>query len=288
MRLGFGRPGFRRHLAQGPPLVPRDLRGRVLITGGTRGIGRAAAEGLAGLGASITIWGRDVAEGQRVADALDGAFDRVDLGDLEAVRQAADAVHGPLDAVVLNAGAMPLARRLTPQGHELVWGAQVLGHVQLLRRLRSAGRLGGSTRVVWVTSGGMYLRRLELDDLRRDRGYQRHAVYANAKRAQAVLNAALAERWPELWTGAMHPGWADTAGVQHSMPWFRRLTRPILRDAGEGADTIVWLVAQQGPLPTGRLWFDRSEAPVAPVPGTATPPDRVQALLSTVFEATTD
>jgi NAD(P)-dependent dehydrogenase (short-subunit alcohol dehydrogenase family) len=58
---------------------------------------------------------------------------------------------------------------------------------------------------------------------------------------------------------AMHPGWADTPGVQRSLPTFRRLTAPLLRSGDQGADTIVWLAADDGaPLATtGGFWLDR-------------------------------
>ncbi len=286
MRLGFGRGGFKRHLAAGPPLTPRALSGATLITGATAGIGRATAEALAPLGTRPLVWGRSTERGTEVATATGGTFQAVDLGDLDAVAAAAAQVDGPLDAVVLNAGAMPLDRQLTPQGHELVWGSQVLGHLLLLRQLHRRGLLSPTTRVVWVSSGGMYLQRLSLDDLRRDHGYQRHAVYANAKRAQIVLQEELAKRWPAVWSAAMHPGWADTSGVQQSMPWFRRLTQAILRGASQGADTIVWLVAHDEVGPSGRFWFDREQTATESVPGTATSASMRQALVDHAFGAT--
>lgn len=266
--LSFDRTGFRRHARAFVAQPERDLRGaEVIVTGGTAGIGLAAATALAARGARVTAWARGAARASAV-EALGGRFTPVDLGDLDAVRAAADAWSGPPPAaVLLNAGAMPLQRTLSPQGHELVWASQVLGHVALLRRLHARGRLGPQTRVVWVSSGGMYLAPLDLHDLRCERGYQRHAVYARAKRAQVELNHLLAERWPEVWTGAMHPGWVDTEAVRLSMPVFRAVTAPILRTPEEGADTLVWLAATASALPSGRFWFDRAEAPSAPRSG---------------------
>jgi hypothetical protein len=56
----------------------------------------------------------------------------------------------------------------------------------------------------------------------------------------------------------MHPGWADTPGVQTSLPRFRKLMRPLLRDAGQGADTIVWLTTAAEPAArSGLFWHDR-------------------------------
>jgi hypothetical protein len=66
----------------------------------------------------------------------------------------------------------------------------------------------------------------------------------------------------------MHPGWADTPGVQESLPRFRAITRPVLRDDAQGADTSVWLAAVEPAPPTGRFWHDRVERPTSLLPTT--------------------
>jgi NAD(P)-dependent dehydrogenase (short-subunit alcohol dehydrogenase family) len=285
--FSFDRTGFRRHRRGFLTVVPRALGGASLITGGTAGIGLAIARGLAEAGSRPLLWGRNEDKGRDAERAIPGsAFTSVDLGDLPAVSRAAWAVEGPLDAVVLNAGAMPLERRLTAQGHELMWASQVLGHLLLLRVLHSRGLLGEGTRVVWVSSGGMYLQRLDLRDLTFEARYERHSVYANAKRAQVMLARHLAERWPETWMASMHPGWVDTEAVQHSMPVFRAITRPILRTAEEGADTVVWLGVHEDVGPSGRFWFDRSEQPEHTVARTRPSEDALPALVDCVFGAT--
>ncbi|MCB9666258.1 MAG: SDR family NAD(P)-dependent oxidoreductase [Alphaproteobacteria bacterium] len=286
----FDRTGYARHARRFEPAAERDLEDRdVLLTGGTAGIGRAAAEALVSRGARVHLWGRGVEAGRATVQALGARarFTSVDLGDLEAVGQAARdlPVTAPA-AVVLNAGAMPWARQLTPQGHELVWASQVLGHLLLLRVLRARGALASDTRVVWVSSGGLYAQRLSLDDLRRDRGYQRHTVYANAKRAQLVLAQELAARWPTLHEAVMHPGWVRTEAVRGAMPIFYRLTLPILRTPAQGADTIVWLATTSTPRPAGRLWLDRAAQPDHLRAGTREAPEDRAALVETVFAAT--
>jgi len=78
----------------------------------------------------------------------------------------------------------------------------------------------------------------------------------------------LTEEWAKKWrddgivVNAMHPGWADTPGVESSLPAFYRSTRPALRSPEEGADTIVWLAAatEAGKV-TGKFWLDREQHP---------------------------
>jgi hypothetical protein len=76
-----------------------------------------------------------------------------------------------------------------------------------------------------------------------------------------------ATREPQTEFVSMHPGWADTPGVQESIPAFRRVTAPILRSASEGADTIAWLAAVN-PLPkaSGTFWSDREVRPMHKTP----------------------
>lgn len=286
--FSFDRTGFLRHQRHFADEPERDLHGRaVLITGGTAGIGEAAARALVERGAQVTVWARDPTRGQQAADDLGASFTAVDLGDLESVGAAARRFDPQaLAAVVLNAGAMPLERTLTAAGHELIWASQVLGHLVLLRVLHSRGLLGPETRVIWVSSGGMYTQRLDLRDLTWAQGYQRHTAYANAKRAQVVLGELLAERWPTVPMAVMHPGWVQTEALKHSMPLFHFFTRPILRTPAEGADTIVWLAAREAKPPSGCFWLDRTPQPTHLRGSTRAPPaDRV-ALIERVFADT--
>ena len=150
-----------------------------------------------------------------------------DLGDLDAVAALADdlaAADLPLAALVHNAGALPATRTESPQGHELSMALHVLSPVLLTERLRP-GLAAHRTRVVMVTSGGMYAQRLRDDDPDYLTGdYSGTTAYARSKRAQVELLPVLQQRWPELAVYAMHPGWADTPGVLESLPTFHTVT----------------------------------------------------------------
>lgn len=121
-------------------------------------------------------------------------------------------------------------------------------------------------RVIWVSSGGMYTQRLRVDHLAKPPGeFDGVEAYAWTKRAMVVLSEQLAERLDsaEIAVHCMHSGWADTPGVQSSMPGFWRVTRGILGTAEQGADTVIWLaICDRAQVDSGRFWFDRS--PVLP------------------------
>ena len=121
---------------------------------------------------------------------------------------------------------------------------------------------GHDARVVLVSSGGMYAQRLPVHDPDYRRGdYKGTVAYARSKRMQVALAPLMQERWRGDGIGVqvMHPGWADTPGVASSLPLFRKVTGPLLRDVEAGADTVVWLAATQPQPPGGRFWHDRAE-----------------------------
>lgn len=271
--LGFSAigPAVRRRLSGWPEDPPAGaLRGRVVaVTGATSGLGYSTALGALRLGAAVRLVVRDPERAATVAARLvqevpDGevAIDRCDVADLDDVRRFATEVTATverIDALVHNAGAMPPTRTESPQGHELTMSLHVLGPVLMTELLRPV--LAPDARVILVTSGGMYGQRLRADDPEYlDGDYSGTTAYARSKRAQVELLPLLTERW-RLAVHATHPGWADTPGVQSSLPTFRRLTRPLLRDADSGAETTVWLAAVQPPPPGGGLWHDRRRRP---------------------------
>lgn len=281
----FTRIGYdvRSALEHWTPLASYDLRGRVmLLTGATSGLGLAAAEALARAGATLILLGRDAAKTERVrADlARRTRNDRLsaviaDMGDLAAVRRAADQVlasHDALHVLAHNAGALHATRRTAPDGTEETVASQVLGPFLLTGLLLERLRASAPARVVTMSSGGMYATGLAVEHLEMGDDYNGTEQYARAKRAQVTLN----EMWAERFAGggvvfhALHPGWALTPGVETSLPTFRRIVGPLLRTPEQGADTLVWLAADDGePLATnGRFWLDRRVRPIHKLPTT--------------------
>jgi NAD(P)-dependent dehydrogenase (short-subunit alcohol dehydrogenase family) len=102
-----------------------------------------------------------------------------------------------------------------------------------------------------------------VDDLESRRGYNGVRAYARTKKMQVVLADSWARRLAgtEIRVESMHPGWVDTSGVAESLPRFRAVTRPLLRDVADGADTAVWLVATRPDSKPGHFWHDRSQRP---------------------------
>jgi len=253
---------------------PGSMAGkRVLVTGASSGLGQAAAEGLARLGATVHLLVRNEEKGRTVLDGVradvpgaDAHLEVCDVSDLADVRRFADDLVSRvdrLDVLVHNAGSMPPERTEAPGGHELTVALHVLGPVLMTELLLPVLR-GHDARVVLVTSGGMYTQRLPVRDPDYERGEYRGTVaYARSKRMQVALAPLMQRRWSAagLRVHVMHPGWADTPGVATSLPLFKKITGPLLRDTEQGADTVVWLAATEPQPDGGRLWMDRAERP---------------------------
>lgn len=279
---GFGSPGIRlrRRIFDWEQLPRMDGR-RVVITGATSGIGRAAAAEMAGLGADVAIVGRDHERTQVAATQIAAGTKRAvrayiaDLNVMTDARRVADEIAGDfeaLDVLIHNAGALSAQYERTAEGYEATYASQVLSQHVLTSRLLPLLSKGTDPRVIIVSSGGMYAEALDPGTVQMSAdAYDGVRAYARAKRAQVALNQEWARRLPghPVAFHAMHPGWADTRGVQDSLPSFRRITRPILRTPQEGADTIVWLAGVRPiPAPSGTFWSDRMPRGTVRVPGT--------------------
>ncbi|MFG1646444.1 SDR family NAD(P)-dependent oxidoreductase [Amycolatopsis sp. NPDC049252] len=289
--VGYTRFGYllrRPHWRPGDP-EPGSLNGKVaLVTGAGSGLGQACAAELARLGATVVMLVRDLGRGAPARDdvltQVPGADVRLahcDLSSLASVRACA-AEFARVDVLIHNAGTLPRERSETEDGHEVTFATHVLGPLLLTELLRPAL---GDGRVIFMSSGGMYTQALAADDPEYRSGTYRGAVaYARTKRMQVELTPLLAQRWG-LAVHSCHPGWADTPGLSGSLPAFRRVTRPFLRTAAQGADTAVWLAATEPPPPAGRFWHDRRPRPEHLLPHTRPTAAQVRKLLAYCLDA---
>jgi len=197
-----------------------NMTGRsVIVTGANSGIGRAAARALAGAGARVILAVRDLTKGQAAAASMPGDTEvrALDLARLASVREFAAGWEGSVDLLINNAGVMapPLGR--TPDGFELQFGTNHLGHFALTNLLLE--HITG--RVVTVSSTGHRMGRIDFGDLNWERKpYKAWRAYGQSKLANLLFTAELQRRLaaagsPVLATAA-HPGYAATNLQFHS------------------------------------------------------------------------
>ncbi len=281
---GFSRIGYevRSRLQQWQRIDQMRLDGRiVVVTGPTSGLGLATVRMLASSGAHLVLVARNREKCDAVAAEIRQghptcAVDVVvaEMGDLESVATAARELRERfprIDVLVHNAGALLQERSLSKQGIEQTVASHVVGPFLMTSLLRDSLRAANG-RVVTVSSGGMYaasLPAVEGNICPEVTPYNGSRQYALAKRLQVTLNEMWASKETAVEFVAMHPGWADTPGVQESIPLFRKVTKPILRTPEQGADTIAWLTTVR-PLPgmSGTFWCDREIRAIHKTPTT--------------------
>jgi NAD(P)-dependent dehydrogenase (short-subunit alcohol dehydrogenase family) len=230
----------------------------VLITGGTGGIGKATALGLAALGAHVAVTGRDP---QRTEDAVreiratgGGPVDAfiADLSAQSEVRRVAGEVLGRLpriDALVNNVGGYWNTRHLTADGLERTFALNHLAPFLLTNLLLDRLKDSAPARVVIVASNAHKLGRIDFDDLQGQRSYSGARAYNQSKLANVLFSYELARRLEgvAVTANALHPGMVrtgfgaeDPAGTQRL---FVPLLRPFMKSVARGAVTSIHLTS---------------------------------------------
>ncbi len=294
---GFSSFGYRmRERLQ--PRGPITVDGRsVMVTGASSGIGEAACAELARRGATVHMVVRSCERGERALARVAAAsgskaieLHLCDLSSLASVREFSSAFLAagkPLDVLINNAGVLPDKRTHTDEGFELTFATNVLGPFLLTALLLPALRRSAPSRVINVSSGGMYTAKIDLNDVQLERhAFSGAGVYAHTKRAEVVLSEEWGRRLvaDRITVHSTHPGWVATAGVAASLPGFNRWMGPLLRDPAAGADTIVWLASSpDAAKSTGGFWHDRRARPKHRVPWTRETPEE-RARLFTICE----
>src|SRR6478735_8997766 len=151
----------------------------VLLTGATRGIGRAAAVQLAEGGAALALVGRDSERLAETAAAARAAGAEVtehvaDLERMDEVRRLAAEVlerHERIDVLANNAGAMFTSRHVTPDGFERTFALNHLAPFLLTNLLADRLRESAPARVVTTASDAHKSGLLDLDDLQSEKSF---------------------------------------------------------------------------------------------------------------------
>ncbi|MFT5611404.1 MAG: dehydrogenase/reductase SDR family protein 12 [Arenicella sp.] len=269
--LSFTKYGFEQAKKKWHPVTASIKAKHVLITGATSGLGLATATQLAHLGAYLTLVARNQKKANEVAKKitkLTGNHNiKIEVADLSEIKQVSDLADRLLkkgqriDILINNAGALLNPRQESNDGLEKSFVLLLLGPFLMTEKILPLLAKSRAARIINVSSGGMYTKRISLSNLQNTKGkYSGSEAYARAKRGLVIIGEQWAERWAKhgITVHNMHPGWALTPGVQTSIPEFARRTKPFLRTPEQGADTIIWLAtASEVAKTSGLFWLDR-------------------------------
>jgi retinol dehydrogenase-14 len=233
----------------------RPMAGRtVLITGGSAGIGKATALGLASMGAHVAVTGRDRDRADAAAAeirATGGGRVDVFVADLSSqaeVRRLADQVLHVLtriDVLVNNVGGYWNTRHVTADGLERTFALNHLAPFLLTTLLLDQLKHSAPARVVTVSSNAHTMGRIDFDDLQGERSYSGARAYNQSKLANVLFTNELARRMPaaSITANALHPGVVSTSFGADDPAAVRRLLvpflRPFMKTPAQGAATSI-------------------------------------------------
>lgn len=242
-------------------LTHGSMNGKVvLMTGGTSGIGKAAAVELAGMGAEVVVTGRNEGRGREAVAEIRARSgnDAVSLllADLSAragVRGLAEEFrrgHDRLDVLVNNAGVINQKRIETVDGIESTLATNHLAPFLLTGLLLDLLKKSAPSRIVATASGAERLGRMDFDDLQSRKRYRYFPVYGMTKLANIMFTMDLAEKLEGTGVTAtcFNPGSVSTnfggeikSGGIGSILF--SAFKPFLRSPEKGADTLVYLAS---------------------------------------------
>ena len=232
---------------------------RVLITGGSSGLGEETARALASKGAEVIIAARDIEKANSVVDKIRGITGntqfsvlQVDLSDPVSVRKATAVCserYDSLDILINNAGIMACPLTRTAEGWECQLATNHFGHFLFTCELVGLLRNGSSARVINLTSDGHRMSEFDfIDPHFHSKKYDKWLAYGQAKTANALFTIELNRRLSTsgITANAVHPGVVKTGLGKHlaqeDLAYLARLPGKTLEfnTLSSGAATTVW------------------------------------------------
>jgi len=242
-----------------------------MITGSNSGIGKQTALEIVKRGGTVHMVCRNPSTGEEAKQELiettgnnDVHLHILDLSkptDVLKFARKFSEENSKLDVLVNNAGCMVNTRETNKEGLDMNFATNTLGTYLLTTSLLPLLEKSDQPRVITVSSGGMLVQKLDVDDLQFQKmsKYDGTMAYAQNKRQQVEMTESWASKYPSIHWSVMHPGWADTPAVRTAMPDFHAKMKDKLRSVEQGADTVVWLAISPAALQgeSGQFWQDR-------------------------------
>jgi NAD(P)-dependent dehydrogenase (short-subunit alcohol dehydrogenase family) len=233
-----------------------DLSGiRAIVTGGSSGLGIETARTLASAGADVTLAVRNLEAGARAAEEItrptggrNVEVGFLDLASQPSIERFAQGWDRPLHLLINNAGIVTGGLARTPEGWELQFATNHLGHFALALGLHDALTAGaqarGEARIVVVSSTAHMRAPVDFDDIQFERrAYDPQIAYAQSKTANSLFAVEATRRWATdgIFANTANPGGVAT-GLQRN---FTQQQKDSLA-AAEAAGIFTYKTPQQG------------------------------------------
>jgi len=230
-----------------------------LITGATSGIGKATAMGLANMGASVVMVGRDRGRGEAALAEIkeksaNASVDLMlaDLSSQEDICRLADEfkeAYPRLDVLINNAGVIRSKRVTTADGIEMTFAVNHLAYFLLTNLLLDVLKASAPSRIINVASGEQRNATIDFDDLQGEKEYKTAKAYGQSKLANVLFTYELARRLEGTGVSAncLHPGAGVRtnlgSGVSGVFGFTVRALTPLMKSPEKGAETSIYLAS---------------------------------------------
>ncbi len=232
-----------------------------IITGGNSGIGKAAAIGLAKMGARIVLIVRNHFRGENaIKEIMDATGNKnielqlCYLSSLESIKECAENIrrhHKKIDVLINNAGAYFSKRHITKDTLEATFEVNYLSRFLFTNLLLDLIAKEGGGRIINVN--GEYHRhgKINFDDLQFSKMYSGFCAASRAKLADLLFVYELSRKLDRqlVTVNALHPGVVATKAVENDpdasimRKVFYRIIKPFLSSPEKGAETILYLAS---------------------------------------------
>ena len=230
-----------------------------MVTGATNGIGKATAQALAKMGATVVIVGRSAPKTAQLVEEIRAASGNqnvnsllADLSSQQEVRRLADEFklhYSQLHVLINNAGGTFMTRQLSVDGIEMTFALNHLAYFLLTNLLLDTLTASAPARIINVSSDAHSGGKIDFDNLQGERSYSGFGPYGNSKLANILFTTELASRLEgtNVTVNALHPGLVNTGFGKNNPGLLMKIMGAVIpliaRSPEKGAETSIYLAS---------------------------------------------
>lgn len=244
-----------------------------LVTGGTSGVGKAIAIGIAKTGANVVIVSRNASNGEQTVKEIQEksankniSFLTADLSLLKSVEQLSKQFteqHNQLHGLVNAAGAWYFKKEITSEGIDKSFAINYLSHFVLTNRLLDLLKATDDARIVTVAGAPRFLKKpkIDLNNLQLEKSYSWMKATNLAMFARVYFGFELADRLQNTSVSSMvfHPGFVKSNLGKGATPWWLKLMFSFssdVRNAPETCESGIYVATKENAKSTNGKFFD--------------------------------